>query len=287
MSLLPLLSWSGNSFQGSEMLQNGCKFVAYCCVVIIFSMPILAAQANDSEAGAAWKILKEIHFEQRTIHENAIDILTIEAPSRAEDPAIVPLSIKAVQPQQANHAIKTIHLIIDNNPSPYSAKFEFSPLLETIDIATRVRVDRYTNIRAIAEMQDGSLHMVKTFVKASGGCSAPASRDAGAAAERLGQIQIRMRPPQDSLPTYAQVIVSHPNQSGLQIDQVSRGYIPAHFVENIEIALNGENLVSFEAGISISEDPSLRFLFMPERQGELTVEAMDSKQQRFHKTLAF
>lgn len=43
-------------------------------------------------------------------------------------------------------------------------------------LATRVRVDDYSYVRAVAETADGKLHMVKAFVKASGGCSAPPSR---------------------------------------------------------------------------------------------------------------
>ena len=45
-------------------------------------------------------------------------------------------------------------------------------------ISTRVRVDSYTNVHAVAELSDGTLHVTKTFVKASGDCSAPAAKNA-------------------------------------------------------------------------------------------------------------
>ena len=44
-------------------------------------------------------------------------------------------------------------------------------------ISTRVRVNSYTNVHAVAELSDGKLYVVKTYVKASGGCSAPAVKD--------------------------------------------------------------------------------------------------------------
>mgnify|MGYP002150436774 CR=1 FL=1 len=52
------------------------------------------------------------------------------------------------------------------------------------EIETRVRVDAYSHVRAIAEASDGQLYAVTRFVKASGGCSAPAGSDAQAAAAR-------------------------------------------------------------------------------------------------------
>ena len=44
------------------------------------------------------------------------------------------------------------------------------------EISTRVRVNNYTDVHAVAELSDGKLYMTKTYVKASGGCSAPATK---------------------------------------------------------------------------------------------------------------
>ncbi len=228
-----------------------------------------------------WPSLKTAYFGDREIRENADDVLTLEAPVRAEDAAIVPINVKSVQPQTADKYIKNIHIIIDNNPMPYSANFHLSPALGDIDIATRVRVDQYTDMRAIAEMNDGSLHMVSKFVKASGGCSAPAGKDMEAAIARLGKMQIRMRDASIGETTKAQVVVSHPNNSGLQFDQETRGYIPPHYVKEIVIDFEDENLITLEAGISISEDPSIRFNFTPQKHGVLKAMVNDSKEMTY------
>jgi len=164
---------------------------------------------------------------------------------------------------------------------PYSANFHLSPALETVDISTRMRVDQYTYIRAIAEMNDGSLHMVKRFVKASGGCSAPAAKDQVAAMARLGKMQIRYRDgdPDEAKPV--QVVISHPNNSGLQMDLKTRGYIPAHYVEKMQITLDGKVLMTIDTGISISEDPSMRFMLPAGKAGHglLKAEVTDNKKQ--------
>jgi sulfur-oxidizing protein SoxY len=247
------------------------------CLCSFTLLPIQAATPKEP----LWPSLKVAYFGDKDIRDNANDLLVLEAPKRAEDAAIVPITVKALKPQTADQHIKNIHLIIDNNPMPYSANFVLSPELETVDISTRMRVDQYTYVRAVAEMNDGSLHMVTKFVKASGGCSAPAGKDAAAALARLGKMQIRMRQPTVGEPVQAQVIVSHPNYSGLQFDQKSRKYIPAHYVDNIDISYNDKTLISVKAGISMSEDPSVRFTFTPMEQGKLKAVIKDSKLQEF------
>lgn len=230
-----------------------------------------------------WPTLKVAYFGDKaeSIRENADDLLVIEAPKRAEDAAIVPITVKSLVPQTADKYIKNIHLVIDNNPEPYSANFKLSPNLDLVEISTRMRVDQYTFVRAIAEMNDGSLHMVSRFVKASGGCSAPAGKDAAAALARLGKMQIRMRKPTIGEPVQAQVIVSHPNYNGLQFDQASRLYIAAHYVKNMKISYNDNVLIDVDTGISVSEDPSIRFTFTPTEAGTLKADVVDSKDQQF------
>jgi sulfur-oxidizing protein SoxY len=245
--------------------------------LLIASGTVLAAADKEP----IWPSLKTAYFGDKPIRDNADDLLVLEAPKRAEDAAIVPISVKSLVPQSADKYIKNLHVIIDENPMPYSANFQLSPELGTVDISTRMRIDQYTYVRAIAEMNDGSLHMVSRFVKASGGCSAPAGKDAAAALARMGQMQIRMRDATVGEPVQAQVIVSHPNYSGLQYDQQHRKYIPAHYVNDIDIRYNDKTLVKVEAGISMSEDPSVRFTFTPDQPGKLKALVKDSKEQQF------
>ncbi|MCL5974955.1 MAG: quinoprotein dehydrogenase-associated SoxYZ-like carrier [Gammaproteobacteria bacterium] len=252
-------------------------YTSMLAMLISFSFTTHAATAEQE----LWAGLKQTYFGDREIRENADDLLVLEAPTRAEDAAIVPISVKSLQPQTADRYIKNIHIIIDKNPMPYSANFHLSPALGDVDIATRVRIDQYTDMRAIAEMNDGSLHMVSRFVKASGGCSAPAGKDMEAAMARLGKMQIRMRDANIGETTQAQVVVSHPNNSGLQFDQKTRGYIPPHYVKEMMIEFAGENLITLEAGISISEDPSVRFNFTPQKHGVLKAVVNDSKEMSY------
>ena len=87
--------------------------------------------------------------------------------------------------------------MIDQNPAPMAAKFELGPDAKVSEISTRVRVNNYTDVHAVAELSDGKLYMIKTYVKASGGCSAPAAKnadEAGADSARCGSGSSHGRP---------------------------------------------------------------------------------------------
>ena len=61
----------------------------------------------------------------------------------------------------------------------------------------------------------------------------------------------------------AQLMIRHPNYSGMQMDQLTRLYVPAHFVSSIKIWQGDNLLLGIETGISISENPEFRFNYRP------------------------
>src|SRR5690606_12831938 len=155
----------------------------------------------------------------------------IDAPYRAEDPSLVPLKIASKIPQTKDKYIKKIWVLVDKNPFPYVGEFEFTPESGKADLAMRVRVNSYSFVRAIAEMNDGQLYMAKTFVKASGGCSAPIGADLDAAMKRIGKAKFRLADNiEPGQPSQAQLFISHPNITGMQMDQVTRFIKKSHFV---------------------------------------------------------
>lgn len=253
-------------------------------------LPILAGLcfiANTAHAASedetAWTTtLKPQFFADKTIDETNPP-LEITAPYRAEDPALVPLQITSKIPQTPEHYIKHVTLIIDNNPVPFSAAFDFTPESGKADIAMRVRVNAYTYIRAIAETNDGKLSMAKAFVKASGGCSAPIGTDLDAAMARLGKMKFKFEGDKASLnqPNSVQLLISHPNITGLQMDQISRLVKPAHFMDEMKVSFEGKPILTAKTDIAISADPNFRFFFVPTKPGELQAEIKDNLGNRY------
>jgi sulfur-oxidizing protein SoxY len=153
---------------------------------------------------------------------------------------VVPIAIRTRLAQCPGLYARRLYLIIDNNPAPLAAVFNLPPELGRADIETRVRIEEYTNIRVVAEMSDDTLHMVSRYVKASGGCSAPAGRDPAAAAAGTGKMKLTLeRAPELNHPLLAQPMVRHPNTTGMAMEQATRLYAPPNYVKHIDMAYNG------------------------------------------------
>jgi sulfur-oxidizing protein SoxY len=241
---------------------------------------------DDPQASPIWKKVQASLFEGRTVRPAPAGLLTLEVPARATDAAVVPLAIRTQMPAGSPHHVSRVYLLIDANPSPISAIFQFSPRSGRAEVETRVRIDDYSFVRAIAETSDGQLYGVVRFVKASGGCSAPAGTDARAAAAALGQMHFRVDAGGDgdlngAQPMLAQLVISHPNHSGLAMDQATRQFTPAHYVRKVEVTYQGEPVFAADVDFSISENPNFRFYFVPRGNGELRASVIDSHDRRF------
>jgi len=241
---------------------------------------------DNPEASEIWHKVRANLFESRPITNVGDDMLLLDAPVRAEDAAVVPIAMRARLPHTASNFVAKLYLVIDNNPSPISAIFSFTPQSGRADIETRVRVDEYTFVRAIAETNDGRLLMRSRFVKASGGCSAPPGKDPQAALASLGKI--RMRVDGDVVlnkPTLVQLMISHPNDSGMVMDQLTRQFTPRRFVRTVNVAYGGQSVLAADLDFSISENPNLRFYFVPRGPGQLSAEVVDSNQNAWKSSL--
>jgi sulfur-oxidizing protein SoxY len=237
-----------------------------------------------------WPYIKRDVFDNREILEED-GAVTLEAPYRAEDAAIVPLTMRI--PAGVARDVKSLTLVIDKNPAPVAATFHFGEAAGAGDrmLSTRVRIDMYSNVRAVIETGDGKLHMATKFVKASGGCSAPAGKDADEALASLGRMQIKTfgapaaaaRSPDTR---EAQVMIRHPNFTGMQMDQLTREYTPARFVQELEVKRGGELVFRMQGGISISENPNFRFTFAAAGGELLEATAKDTEGSVFTATSA-
>ena len=219
-------------------------------------------------------------FKGRPLADGA-GLIAIDMPGRAEDAAIVPVTVRATLPAGDPRRVNAFTIVIDENPAPLAATFTIGPNAAVPSISTRVRVNSYTNVHAVAELSDGKLYVVKTYVKASGGAPLPPPRPRRQAG--IGQLRFRQfsHPQTPGNLREAQIMVRHPNNSGLQMDQLSRLYIPAYFVESVKISQGDELLIAIEGSIAISEDPNIRFTYAPNGTQPFRVEVTDTKNRVF------
>jgi sulfur-oxidizing protein SoxY len=239
------------------------------------------ARGDDEAAArqARWTILQEALFADRKV-EDGTGVIDLEAPARALDAALVPLTVSLT----GKHRIRSVYLVIDNNPGPLAGRFTFGPAADPRTLKVRMRVDTYTNIHAVAESTDGKLYSVEKFVKAAGGCSAPAGSDDAKALEDVGRMRVKLLgefSPGD--PLQAQLMIRHPNFNGMQMNQITRHYTPAHFIRTIDVTHAGREVLRVESDIALSTDPVIGFGFVPRAPGDLKVVVRDSKDQVFER----
>jgi sulfur-oxidizing protein SoxY len=231
----------------------------------------------------SWRALAPQLFGDRAIQDGRA-VIGIDAPYRAEDAALVPVSLRQLLSADDPRRLVSVTLVIDENPSPLAAVFTPGPTSGMRSLSTRVRVDSYTNVTAVAELSDGQLYLTRRFVKAAGGCSAPAAKqDADPAT--IGEMRFRQFPvTADTDPgrREAQLMIRHPNYSGMQMDQLTRLYIPPHFVRSVRIRQGQDLLLTVESGISIAENPVFRFDYHTDGAATFRADIEDSDGRSFH-----
>jgi len=254
------------------MLSIGLRVVGMIALAVALSSAI-AQRPWAAEASDPWPDLVRDVFAGRHLADGT-GLIAIEMPARAEDAGIVPVTLSATIPPDDKRVPVAFTLVIDMNPAPVAATFKVGPGVTTI--STRVRVNDYTNVHAVAELSDGQLYAVSTFVKASGGCSAPMAKNSDEATANLGQMRFRQFI-ESSAGSEAQIMIRHPNNSGLQRDQVSHLYIPLFIVRELRLWQGDQLLLEMQGGISISEDPNFRFSYRPNGATTFRAEAIDTE----------
>ena len=218
---------------------------------------VIPARADEDSAAARearWIEIEKVLFGDRTATPDA-SVVALDAPERAEDAALVPIAIKL----NVKAPVKGLYVVVDDNPAPVAAHYVFGPAAYPELIKMRVRVNSYTNMHAVAELQDGTLVEAVSFVKASGGCSAPMGISGEEAMKGIGDMRLKFAEnTAPGKPAEATLMVRHPNFNGMQMDQDTHGYTPARYIHTIKVT-DGDKLVFTLSGdISLSSNPADR-----------------------------
>jgi sulfur-oxidizing protein SoxY len=253
----------------------------------------LAAPAVHADQDL-WPGLADTLFPNAKLAEDGM-VIKLGTPLNAEDAALVPITLHMESAKDATgaadpHRITKLTVVIDNNPSPVAAVFEFGPKAGVTTIETRVRVNQDTKIHAVAETADGKLYVSESYIEAAGGCSAPSAANLDPNDPQIGIIRVRQLAPEyasdDPRRKEAVVMVKHPNNSGMQLDPATHLYIPARYVDSLKIMQGDDLLFAVTGGISISEDPNFRFDYVANGTNLMHVEGSDTSGKKFAKDWA-
>ena len=204
--------------------------------LIILSIILLIPKFSTSDSWNEW--LNDNLYKDQFLEKT--DDIIIESPYRAIDGGNVPIVITT----KSKDLIK-FTLIIDENPTPCCATFEFKDIIPYIE--TNIRVNAYTHLTVVGEDKNGKLYVNRKFIKAAGGCSAaPIGRSDG---------------PRNKIDIFSdgwlfakkKIQFNHPNYSGLQFNQLTRTEIPADYIDTVAITTKyGE--FKYEGTIGIAQN---------------------------------
>src|ERR1700742_206615 len=172
------------------------RVIAPCLIAVLCLAAPFAARAQTAVAASegpsedTWNSIKGDIFKDRPILDGA-GLVVLDAPKRAEDAAVVPIGMRVNLAAGDQRTLQSLTLVVDENPAPVAATFTIGPRSGVTSVSARVRVNSYSYVRLIAGLSDGQLYGVKAYVKASGGCSAPAAANADATKSMLGQMKFR------------------------------------------------------------------------------------------------
>lgn len=237
---------------------------------------VLAAPASASQS---WPAIKDQLYAGKTIQDGS-KLIKLDAPDRPEDQMNVPIGVDANLPD--GKLIKTVTIIVDENPTPVAAKFNFEQSRKQAGIAAKFRFDKVTGVRAIVETTDGDLYMAERHVRFTGGqsaCSAPPNGTPEEIAAKMGKMQLAAVGPRAVASNEAQRVkysIGHPNNTGMVLDQITLYFIPLNLMERVEFKQSGKTVMSFEGSMSLSQDPNFEFDFLTDGSGELAVSANDT-----------
>lgn len=267
----------------------------------IVASAMAALLAGPALASNTWETLRADVFGEAVPVING-DVIKLDAPYRTMNDPRTDIGARITAP--LGEYIKTVTLILDDNPMPVSAVFEMAEPQRAFSFAGSMRVNGPTMVRVVAETDRGKHYMQETFVKTSGtgACAAPPGTDPLVALETLGTMKFKVltgdgestlasltdKPLQSIAADHgrmAQLDIDHPSHSGMQMDQITLLFLPARYVETVEVKADDNPLFTLTGSISFSENPAIRFEVPAEAVG-IGVKMTDTDGATFEESFA-
>ena len=248
--------------------------------VALAALGTLPALANVVTT-ASWDDLKPAIYGSRIIHDGK-GMVTLHAPYRADDQRTVPISASVTLTE--GRKLKSVTFIVDEDPVPVAAVFHLDGKRERIAIGANLRLNGPSPVRVVVEDSQGELYMSEALVKVSGlgACASPPITDQEIASKNLGRMnfadvtELSHGAQATSVSHRARLEIQHPNNSGMQMNQITLLYIPARYIESVQISQGDTRVLDMEGSISLAENPVVEFDFRMGGTGPFEVVAKDS-----------
>lgn len=199
----------------------------------------------------------------------------VVVPEIAENQRVFPVTVDA----RALPDVQRIVIFADLNPIPVA--IDYTTRTAAPFVATRIKLDQRTPVRAAVLTRDGVWHVAGNWIDAAGGgCSAPPiSRVKGDWADHLGEARAGTWP-EAAGQTRLRMTFRHPMDTGLVEN------IAAYNIERLTIrAADGTVLGEMQIQGSVAEDPAFTVI-VDDEGGPISFAATDSAGLTFAGTAA-
>ncbi|MEI9902081.1 MAG: thiosulfate oxidation carrier protein SoxY [Hyphomicrobium sp.] len=208
------------------------------------------------------------------------DLVQLTAPFRPLDQRAVPVEVEAHFAD--GRSVRGITLIVDENPSPVAAQFDFGGTREHVHVATKLRLNAGTDVRGHhRSLRRAALHgrAVRALCRRAGGVLGATVRQPGGDRGDDGQDEPRGAVEAgccdaDRAARTAQIM--HPNHTGMVLDQLTLLYVPLRIITELEVMQGEERVFAMKGSMTMAQDPVIDFDYRSKRATALHIEARDS-----------
>ncbi len=258
MTMLRAMKIDANKKKANTVIMRPLRLASACAALAFATLTAAGAAAM----GNTWEGLKADVVGSRSLQSGS-GVVTLSAPIRPEDQRAVPIAIDAHFTD--GRTVKKVTLVVDENPMPVAAVFDMGPHQRHVTLKTAIRLNQQTEVRAIVEASDGTLYMSSRLVKFAGGqaaCAAPPTGNAEEIAANMGKMALADVPTDGNATHIAhemRLSISHPNHTGMALDQRTLLYIPLRMISSLEVRQGDAKLFDMTGSITIAENPYFEF----------------------------
>ena len=210
--------------------------------LLMLPLSVLAALWNKAAFDA--KILDDAEKKLEINGEIASSNISITAPDRAENGAIVQVEIEA---NIAN--VEAIAIFVEKNPTPLIANCMLGKGTQA-KLITRIKMAETSDIKVIVKADGKYFTASKNVQVLENGCGG------GGSANEKFESSMKLRAKLKDNVTEVKAIIIHPMHTGRGNDDFDK-IIPAHFIQLIDLTLNGKPALQIQCGTGIAKNPYL------------------------------
>ncbi len=190
--------------------------------------------------------------------------LQIEAPQKAENGAVVQVELTSDQPAGS---VSSLRLLADANPTPLIATFELGKQVLP-KLVTRIKLAQSGELIALAQQPNGQFRQQRRqVVVLEDGCAGSEREEPFATSMKM-RARLLAEGPLGKNITELKIIILHPMRTGRSKNDDGQ-LMPAHFMQLMQVVLNGQVIVDAQTGTGISRNPYFTFYVASAKPGDV------------------